>query len=538
MSLLIQKDTEQVIFGIPELEKLRESIRKTISDHEFISLYKECHSHLKAIFHEFTSPSAIRSNRNIFALCFEWLSLFMRKLNHKNEDRTSNEDDIEIILNDLTDNFIDHLSRVEEVLGDNVEQEYLEICFQYAIKVEDKKDNVSKDVYHKWDSFLPKIFPTLQRILERGSKEKLGDALTQSVLKILNTLSKSPSSSTRSSIFTLIKPYIRDWLRIFNSECLGQLMVLLSQITLSSDDETPDKSLCSEAWPFFHPVLDVVKREFVGNKIVKDKHEYVFLFFANLCCDPSHAIEIYDNVKDLLDESYDTIMEKGYYDYWAIHLWSYLIAKLSTVPSLVPQVSLKYDAKMTQFSMFYVYLFNIYSYLSTYYLPKLLHSIPPVSLIPSIETSLCPEKDGYSFASHVCCVMNLKIDDENVGRAYFVNIITKKRTEKERKSHQIIKRGSVCVNEKKEDRIQLSSIIQYTPPQHLLVKMPLDEERALRQSVYDHIEFTGGEVESLFDPDDTFQGQFEGYDQEEWREGMIMVEETGEEEGEEEEEEE
>ncbi|GKT28820.1 hypothetical protein ADUPG1_005060, partial [Aduncisulcus paluster] len=115
-------------------------------------------------------------------------------------------------------------------------------------------------------------------------------------------ISLSPSSSTRSSILTLIKPYILDWLRIYNdSKCYGSWMLILSQITLSSDNSTPNKSLCSEAWPLFHPVLDVVKRAFVGDKIVGDMHERVLWFFSNLCCDPSHAVEIYDNVKDLLD---------------------------------------------------------------------------------------------------------------------------------------------------------------------------------------------------------------------------------------------
>ncbi|GKT33323.1 hypothetical protein ADUPG1_007272 [Aduncisulcus paluster] len=115
-------------------------------------------------------------------------------------------------------------------------------------------------------------------------------------------ISNSPSFSTRSSILTLIKPYIKDWLRIYNdSECYGEWMNILSKNTLSSDDETPDKSLCSEAWPLFHPVLDVVKREFVGDKIVQDDCEYVLWFFSNLCCGPLNVVEIFDNVREFLE---------------------------------------------------------------------------------------------------------------------------------------------------------------------------------------------------------------------------------------------
>ncbi|GKT20470.1 hypothetical protein ADUPG1_011729, partial [Aduncisulcus paluster] len=56
------------------------------------------------------------------------------------------------------------------------------------------------------------------------------------------------------------------------------------------------------------------------------------------------------------------------------------------------------------------------------------------------------------------------------------------------------------------------------------VKMPLDDERSLRQSVYDLIERTGGGVEVMFE-----QGSlccsFEEYDQEAWRIGMEDIEE-------------
>ncbi|GKT33315.1 hypothetical protein ADUPG1_007266 [Aduncisulcus paluster] len=102
--------------------------------------------------------------------------------------------------------------------------------------------------------------------------------------------------------------------------------------------------MCSEAWPLFHPVLDVVKREFVGDKIVGDEHEWVLLFFSNLCCDPSHAVEVYDNVKDLLDGWFMVIKKEKHK--WGIKYWSNLISMFSTVPSLVPHISTKYDVNM------------------------------------------------------------------------------------------------------------------------------------------------------------------------------------------------
>ncbi|GKT26327.1 hypothetical protein ADUPG1_013323 [Aduncisulcus paluster] len=237
-------------------------------------------------------------------------------------------------LNDLIDTFIDHLSRCEEVLEGDVDEEYCVICVKYTHEVKDKMD-----------SFLPKISPTFQRILERGSKEKLGGNAALNLLTTLRNISYSPSSSTRSSILTLIKPYVRDWLRIYNdSKCYGYWMVILTNITLSSDYSTLNKSLCSEAWPLFHPVLDVVKKEFVGDKIVEDNHEGCLRFFINLCCDPSHALEIYYNIMDLLDGWFSVIRKKEHKD--GIKYWSQLISMFSTVPSLVPHLSPKYDAEM------------------------------------------------------------------------------------------------------------------------------------------------------------------------------------------------
>ncbi|GKT21999.1 hypothetical protein ADUPG1_012033 [Aduncisulcus paluster] len=47
--------------------------------------------------------------------------------------------------------------------------------------------------------------------------------------------------------------------------------------------------------------------------------------------------------------------------------------------------------------------------------------------------------------------------------------------------------------------IKYSSLFQYTVPRHMLVTIPLGNERVMRQSVYDFIERTGAAVEILFD---------------------------------------
>ncbi|GKT15118.1 hypothetical protein ADUPG1_010623 [Aduncisulcus paluster] len=292
-------------------------------------LYHEHRDAILSVFLAFQSKSKIEKHKREIVLCSQCLRWFVAHVISGNDIYLPIPD-----LNDLIDTFIGHLSKCEEVLEGDVDEEYCRFCLSYTYKVKDK-----------WDSFLPKISPTFQRILERGSKEKLGGGVAHYLLATLRNISLSPSSSTRSSILTLIKPYIRDWLRIYNdSGCFGEWMVILSFISLSSDDETPDKSLCSEVWPLFHPVLDVVKREFVGDKIVGDDHERVLWFFSNLCCDPSHAVEIYDNVKNLLDGWFTAIKKEEHE--WGIILWSHFISILSTVQSLVPYISHKYSFSM------------------------------------------------------------------------------------------------------------------------------------------------------------------------------------------------
>ncbi|GKT22526.1 hypothetical protein ADUPG1_012146 [Aduncisulcus paluster] len=320
---LMRKIDHRVIFDLVD------KIKKSPDSESTSKLYHEHRDEFLSVFLAFQSKSKIEEHKREIVLCVQCLQWFVQHFISGNDIYLPIHD-----LNDLIDTFIGHLSRCEEVLERDVDEEYCGICVNYTFKVKDKKD-----------SFLPKISPTFQRILERGSKEKLGGDVALDLLKTLRNISYSPSSSTRSFILILIKPYIRAWLRIYNdSKCYGEWMLILSTITLSSDNSTPIKSLCSEAWPLFHHVLDVVKREFVEDKIVGDDHEHVLRFFSHLCCDPSHAVEIYDNVKDLLDDWFMVIKKKQHY--WGIKYWSRLISMFSTVPSLVPHISPKYDTNM------------------------------------------------------------------------------------------------------------------------------------------------------------------------------------------------
>ncbi|GKT35374.1 hypothetical protein ADUPG1_008547 [Aduncisulcus paluster] len=509
----------------PSLKKwsgLVEAIKKCPDSESSSILYHKHRGDILSVFLASQSKSEIEEHKREIVLCVECLRWFVRHAIAGRSIYLPIPD-----LNNLIDTFIDHLLRIEEILEEAVDEKHCSICVSYSFKVKDK-----------WDSFLPKILSTFHRILERGSKEKLSDNIVRFLSITLRNISSSPSTSTRSSILTLIKPYIRDWLRMYNdSNCYGQWMFILSQITLSSDNESPNKSLCSEVWPLSHPVLDLVKREFVGDRIIEYGNEFVLLFFSNLCCDPSHALVIYDNVKHLLDSWFEVMKRKQHK--WGIKYWFNLISMLSTVPSLVPQLSPKYDAKMLwckgesycSTQIYNQYLSNISSFVSSSYLSStLFHSVPMVSFLPSIETSLCPEKDGYSYSSHVCSVMNLhKTPDPSQYQdkiSCYHDIISGK----EMQIQHVLK----CDGSSSQDILTHSSLIQYTsPPQHMLVKMPFDDERSLRQSVHDLIERTGGGVEVMFEQGSLCYS-FEEYDQEAWRKRMEDIEEDDDYESEEE----
>ncbi|GKT24364.1 hypothetical protein ADUPG1_012708 [Aduncisulcus paluster] len=482
--------------------KIEDYTRYAVNDYKSLKKWSELAQtilkYILSVFFASQSKSEIEEHKREIILCVECLRWFA------GHDIAGRSICLPIPdLNNLIDTFIDHLSRVEDVLEEAVYDEYCSICADYSFKVKDRKDY-----------FLPKILSTFRHILEGGSKKKLSDNIVLNLLKTLRNISTSTSTSTRSSILTLIKPYVKDWLRMYNdSQCYGHWMIILSKITLLSDT-SPNSSLCSEAWPLFHPVLDVVKREFVGDRIVGYDHEECLRFFSSLCCDPSHALVIYDNVKDLLDGWFEVVKRNEHK--WGSIYWPRLISMFSTVPSLVPQLSPKYDTNMDwckkngrspkfdaiwctvewyySTPIYNQYISNISSFVSSSCLFSILfHSVPMVSFIPSIETSLSTEKDGYSYASHVCSIveMHKHFPHRKNKISCYHDIISGKEIQIQ---HVLKRDGSSS-----QDILTHSSLIQYTPPQHMLVKIPLDDERFLRQSVYNLIERTGGGVEVMFE---------------------------------------
>ncbi|GKT26363.1 hypothetical protein ADUPG1_013333, partial [Aduncisulcus paluster] len=182
-----------------------------------------------------------------------------------------------------------------------------------------------------------------------------------------------------------------------------------------------------------------------------------------------------------------------------------------------------------------------------------LKSIPSISIIPPIVTLKSPSSDGYIFATHVCSGMGrVKASHEKCKIPSYYNVLTGSEikcrcldfgrvcyTIDEFKVKDTVSEAADEIEKDEKEKVTSdtsnpelpqtvhSSLIQYTHPQHLLVKMTFTEERSMRQSMYDFIEQTGAGVEVLFDEQ---THSFEGYNQYGWKEGMeIIVEEEEEE---------
>ncbi|GKT33105.1 hypothetical protein ADUPG1_007112 [Aduncisulcus paluster] len=467
---------------------------------------------------------------------------------------------------DLVDTFIPCMSKIATIMGHipQLFETYCSICNYY-----------SREVPDKCDSFL--IIPTLNRILEKGSRKHLRDDTAIFLLAALKNISNSLELSIKESILSLIKPYIRDWLRMYrDGRCHGNWMHIMANITSfgrGKEAFIPIDSLCSDSWCFFDPIVDVVLKEasFRQNFIYGDRDECL-RYFYNLC----YCFSRPDNINDLNDRivyifqriSSDNLLDeliRLFYssiyspqrDYcggticgkW-IKYWLLLLSIFSSIPSIVPQITPIYDDCIAwcfdnswipdtgEKDALDLYCDNVAKHVASSFLFNILLVTPIIHLIPSFEINV--DIDPLSISSSDGCVseycpyyckvhclvkvnklpVKYRFGDSNhrfspILRYY--NAIDGTFIEYDK--ILLVSKGKR--EETKEDEvIKHSSLIEYTPPQHILVQMPIDEERSLRQSAYDLIESTGGGVEVLFEQETSL---FEEYDQEIWRKGMKDV---------------
>ncbi|GKT17308.1 hypothetical protein ADUPG1_011080 [Aduncisulcus paluster] len=243
-----------------------------------------------------------------------------------------------------------------------------------------------------------------------------------------------------------------------------------------------------------------------------------FEVFHALCQYPSipHTLELYSYLKDNVIEPWYDIISKTNNES-LMRVWAQLISVFASVTSFIPKLSPIYDDRMARCRMvedimtdkdcrnliLFRYLLKVSYYISTSCFLKLFRSssIAIINMVPSIELSHGRDSDMCTvncFGMEIVCTLNSK------EYLFFHNGISRKYMD-----WKCIKRGPICgssLNTEDGDessssscRIQHSSLIQYTPPQRLVVSMPIKGALILIQNFYDFIERTGCGVELLFE---------------------------------------
>ncbi|GKT34504.1 hypothetical protein ADUPG1_007848 [Aduncisulcus paluster] len=129
----------------------------------------------------------------------------------------------------------------------------------------------------------------------------------------------------------------------------------IENITFDKDNINPHKDRCSRLWFVFHPVLDVVKdidipldEDYETDLCPLDVDILIscISFFSHLCCIPSQAIEVCNNIKDgLLDGWLELAKRIKKYERNnnVIECLFKLISMFPAVPELIPYIAGKYD---------------------------------------------------------------------------------------------------------------------------------------------------------------------------------------------------
>ncbi|GKT36162.1 hypothetical protein ADUPG1_009180 [Aduncisulcus paluster] len=306
------------------------SIRQCSDSASTARLYHDNRQAILSVFRRFRTSSLVRQNIKEIFVCFHCLNNIIRHVSNQHTIYLPISD-----LNNLIDSFINDLSRFHRVMSEFLDEEFSTMCVNYT-------DNLFCRYKSRFqDSFLPKIISNFENLLKRGSEGKLGKNVATNVTITLHNFCNCHSSGTKTSIIRLINPYFKRWLKKYPDSCiLGDWMCVLAYVTWSSEENAPNESICAEAWSLFDPVVDIVKKEFVGKKITKDYHEYALLFFANLCCDPAHAHQVFKKTSDQLlkwRKIFEKVKGPG------IFIWGKLISMFSTIPSLVSKIFPKFQ---------------------------------------------------------------------------------------------------------------------------------------------------------------------------------------------------
>ncbi|GKT31690.1 hypothetical protein ADUPG1_006067 [Aduncisulcus paluster] len=376
-------------FSVSELKSLIISIKKTSN---VSKLFSDSSRRLRLIFKNFASssstPSFIISNRELFSLCFECLSVFIGF--EETLFGTSKHLSIVYRIGDLIP-----MLKVESVLRKSDFEKYQqEKEAQTTSNPKDYPRRVNEITMSLFrilrlslpnitplkpflDAAIPHLSPLLAKILSLGQSQKFLDPFVKDILETLNFIAFTEDNPTKNSLLSIIIPHILPWMKKYPAKQFFFLwMKMLKNVSLEKDNYMPHKDRSSQLWFVFHPVLDVVKNPaFCGIKY--DEHSLIccLILFSNLSCIPSQAIEVYDCLKDNLLDIWFGIVKGGKekpivgdlsekteiihkdvipkgnpannikekFKNPVVECLCRLVSILAQVPLLTPQISLKYD---------------------------------------------------------------------------------------------------------------------------------------------------------------------------------------------------
>ncbi|GKT27175.1 hypothetical protein ADUPG1_013656 [Aduncisulcus paluster] len=195
-----------------EIEALIVSIKRTDSRPAIKSLYEGSYSRLKTIFDEFTSSpsSAVPSARDLFALCFECLSLFVK---HKvtKDDGTPDEDDFEVILDsssiqDMIDSFLPSMIRKwEEEEGAETAESRVNSITKTLFSI---LSISSRNVLSQCIAIFPQISTLLSKMFILGLSEKLEDSFVEDILETCRNIAFAKDDPTKNSLLSILLTYL------------------------------------------------------------------------------------------------------------------------------------------------------------------------------------------------------------------------------------------------------------------------------------------------------------------------------------------
>ncbi|GKT27987.1 hypothetical protein ADUPG1_000337 [Aduncisulcus paluster] len=186
------------------------------------------------------------------------------------------------------------------------------------------------------------INSSLKRIFERGEWDILDESLVLCVIETCKHLSSNPF--TRDALLDLIQPHIVPWLdRYTSSQCIREWLLVLCNITLLEGDFKPCPHRCESLFSIFYPILSMIKSHFRNEKIIEVIH--FLLLLSHFCCfSEDRSKKCYMHVYELLPEWIAEIKKSECST--GVVYWSKLLAMFSCVPSLLEQLSPKYDKDM------------------------------------------------------------------------------------------------------------------------------------------------------------------------------------------------